>query len=113
QRAPCEGEIEVVGVTVDGGDEGATALDAGSIEHPVVGGVAKHGRVWHLGDALSVAVDDHQLLFGRQVLGDGTADASPAADNDVTAHARDLPFHATPPIQVAQLTLDDRLEHHA
>src|SRR2546423_1910128 len=71
-------------------------------------------RVWPaIGDARRVDIDHDQFLLGRQVVGDGPSDAAPAAHDDVAFHAGDLLLHATPPEQIAQLPLDDRLQHHA
>jgi hypothetical protein len=102
-----------VRVRVEGADQGAGVLDAGSTQDVVVGGVTDDDVKRALGQPLGVTVDDDDRVSRvEEVTHGGGPDPPEATDDDVPAQPGDVVFHAKPSKVLEQTTLGDGLEDH-
>ena len=112
ERSTGEGDEEVRGVGRQRRHQRARVLDAGLTQHVVARRVAQHvGEAVDGRDPLGIVVDDHDLPPGiPELLGDGSADPAPTAQDHVVAQPIDALVHPSPLHDRSEVALDDELQ---
>ena len=108
ERPGREGDVDVVGVGVEGDHQRAGALDAGSAQHVLVGRVTLDDEAGNGAGTDGVAVDhDHRAPTGADegVVDDAT-DPAPAAHDDVVLQGIDVTLHPPPREALGDAALD-------